>query len=449
MAQAENVRLVARRPFAWFRNLAIPHALLKAKFSEGKLPPGKLIRLGKLEVQNRHYLRERAEVEGPIFKGLSHDGLLVCVVGLDRCRRLLRDHASDLRTPSLNLTPLFPKGILRVLRGQDHLHYRRRLADSISGELVEANQRDLCRIVEDELARFERIEGPEAQDPSTLIQTLERIASGMLIQTFYGARFGSREYDDLWGLFHELGPNGVVWFIKEPQKAAFSKLRDYLQSDRHAVGRSSSVPNVLGRAAQQGELDETALGNLIYMVEMGRFDLHSLFRWMLKFATTEPALLSRIATADSSATGVSLEEAFVHETLRMEQSERLIRLATRDLIFDGYFIPKYTRLRFCVWESHKAADPFSDPLVFDPLRFIHHRFDSSQFSPFGLDQHRCPASNLVVNLSALFLRTLAGSYRLEGICDGPAHLGTYHWQPCKAFTVALTARPLQRDASAR
>ena len=41
-------------------------------------------------------------------------------------------------------------------------------------------------------------------------------------------------------------------------------------------------------------------------------------------------------------------EAFVLEVLRSDQAERLMRLVTRDIVFDGYLIPKGARVRVCV-----------------------------------------------------------------------------------------------------
>ncbi len=178
------------------------------------------------------------------------------------------------------------------------------------------------------------------------------------------------------------------------------------------------------------------------MVEMGRFDLASLFRWLSFYAAERPAIMADIAmdAAPAPPGATPLTEALVLETLRLNQSERLMRVVNRDVVFAGYLIPRHASVRLCMWESHKSSEAFSDPFVFDPGRFLTGRVTRDQYSPFGLDQHNCPLAGMSIRLSELFVRTLAVRYAVEGVGQGPAMRGRYHWQPPKAFTMRLNPR---------
>jgi len=97
----------------------------------------------------------------------------------------------------------------------------------------------------------------------------------------------------------------------------------------------------------------------------------------------------------------------------MAQSERLIRNVKRDITFDGYFIPKHSKVRLCFWESHNSEESFPEAFLFDPDRFLENSYTSDEYAPFGLDHHRCPFAGIVFKLSTMFLENLDFSVRLH------------------------------------
>ena len=245
--------------------------------------------------------------------------------------------------------------------------------------------------------------------------------------------------------YQKLGPDGFEWWVGRRQRQPFAEIRDLLLKLADQPDEATDPAQqdcILRRMSRDGLLDATSLGQLIYMVEMGRYDLHSLFRWLSFYAAEQPAVMADIA-ADAAAAhpgAIPLAEAFVLETLRLNQSERLMRVVNRDLVFAGYLIPRHASVRLCMWESHKSSEAFSDPFVFNPGRFVTGSVTRDQYSPFGLDQHNCPLADMSIKLSALFVRTLAAHYAVEGVGQGPAVRGRYHWQPPNRFTVRLSPR---------
>src|SRR6185369_7851073 len=125
-----------------------------------------------------------------------------------------------------------------------------------------------------------------------------------LIRIFFGAAPGDAAYDRLMNGYGKLGPYGLVWNIGARQLEAFTEIRDLLTA-QFAGGREGwpegAEQSILGRLHADGPVDATMLGNLIYMVEMGRYDTYSLFRWLTKFAAENPEMMDRIAQETTGA----------------------------------------------------------------------------------------------------------------------------------------------------
>lgn len=424
-------------------NTAVMQVRLRSMLSRRQLPPGKWVQLDKLERSNRCFLLEHTERVGTIFKALAWEEPWICVVGLSLGRRLLREHATALAPITLNLAPLFPKGFLRQMEGETHRQYRTALSRAIQPDDLTACESELAGHAAKHLAAH--ADGGET-GPDAYILVLNAIASGMLIRLFFGARPGTDLFDRLMAGYNRLGPYGLVWNIGPNQKEAFAEIRDLLLDAHDGVDGAESE-SILGRLRVNNAVDETLLGNLIYMVEMGRYDTHGLFRWLTKYVADNPQMLERIAReAESAPSGNrSFVRAFVLETLRMDQSERLLRKIKKDFVFEGYLFPKGATVRVCLWESHKSERAFDEPMRFDPERFLEGDPDYDAFSPFGLDRHQCPLSDMAIRTSEIFLRQLASGYEVLPSGDGLPIRGAYHWEPASRFSVRLRSRaPIQR-----
>jgi len=423
-------------------HFSVTYAFAQAASLRQELPPGELVQLNRIEWGDRHFILDQSARLGPVFKALEWDEFCVCIVGLKKCARFLQDHDADITPVTMGLESLFSKGFLRQMGGDDHQHYREALVRAIGSTTATLNSGIPETITAEQLAHYAAIPEDGRNQRDAFIETLRAISSGMLIQLFFGARYGSAPFKKLTESYQKLGPNGLVWVIEKQQEYAYAEIRDLLVeriSEQEKPAHEWLPQSIMGAMSEHGTLDETILGNLIYMVEMGRFDMYSLFRWITKFAAENPALVGRLAfeCKEPPKNGKSLAEAFVMETLRLEQIERLGRRVNRDIIFDNYLIPKHATVRLCLWESHKSPKSFAEPFVFYPERFIEKGFTSDQYAPFGLGKHRCPLSNIAIKMSTVFLRTLVENYSLEPIDNGPPIRGVYHWEPAWKFAPRL------------
>ena len=434
------VRAMGRLPF-----VPMAYGRCRQAFSPHPLPPGDLVNLDARERTNQRFLLERFQRLGPVFKAISGRRLQVCIVGIPRCRAFLKAHAENLAPVTIKLESLFPGGFLRKMQGEQHRKYRQALLRAMDPELVIANRRVLEEIIEDGLRRHADAHRGRVGSARDYIRTLSAIMTGSLVHLFFGTSFRSVAFQDLMEAFRRLGPDELECCIGSEQKRHYLGIRDLLLrqlADAGGTGDGWLENCILRRMSQDGALDETSLGHLIYMVEMGRFDMYSLARWLTKFAAQHPQFLARIAgeSLPTVRDGTRLPEAFVLETLRLVQSERLMRVANRDLIFEGYLIPRFSSVRLCMWESHKAPEAFAEPFAFKPERFLNREVTPDHYSPFGLDHHICPLAEVSTQLSTLFVQTLAAQYSLEAVGDGDAVRGRYHWEPAREFTVRLHPR---------
>jgi cytochrome P450 len=433
---ALSARLAPLRPTA-----QIVRAYLLALRSGHRLPAGSLTDLYTQEFRDRRYVLNRAAKSANIFKAMQRGQIIICLVGLHTCRRILVEHGDKLRANSVDLTDLFPKGILRKLEGEDHRHYRQALVTAVSASDQNDTPRTDAAIINHWLNKHASQHVGRASSTQELTRTLDKIATALLIRSYFGVHLGTDDFGELMTLFHRLGPDGFVWNVGESQKQTFAEIRQFLLKRLPESAHADSVaPSVMHCSHAAGSLDDVLLGNLIYMVEMGRYDLHSLFRWLLKYAAENPEIIERIAEEAEDVRHCRLATAFVHETLRMDQSERLIRITKDDFVFDGYFFPRNAIVRLCLWESHKREENFAKPFEFVPQRFLDADYALDRFAPFGLNQHRCPMADPVIQMGVSLIQTLALNFRVEPVAETSANRGPYHWQPGEDFSVILTTQ---------
>lgn len=427
----------------------IAYARMRAALSRHPLPPGDYMALDLLEKSDRDALRERAEALGPVFKGIAWDELCVCIVGLERCRRFTQAHKADVRVDTMKLEHLIPKGFICAMEGDDHREIRRathraqRAAVAASDE-SRPDESVFEAIAVAALRDYAGRAAEHGNSPEAYTAAMSAIATSMLTWLFFGAEPGSVEHGRFLAHFRELGPYGLVWNPQQRQEKAFRAFRDDLLAEveamRAGAARLSSV-GLLARMVEEGTLDESMLGNLIYQSEMARSDLKNFFRWLTRHATDDPSVLDRIAAEDAVAAGPrSLAEAFVLETLRADQSERLMRRAERDIVFEGFLIPRHATIRLCLWESHHDESAFANPHRFDPERFLGEMPGADRFAPFGVDHHQCPMGGVATRIGVVFMLALARGYRVSALVEGPPVRGGYHWEPARKFAVELRPR---------
>lgn len=391
-------------------------------------------------IDDQFFVTKKVAEHGPIFKTMWNDRYTTCVYGNERIRRLLVDNDNMVPGTTTDLTGLFAIGAMRGMNGEDHKKYRRLFVLAVQATPFADHESIIRAWILDRLNAMARASADHVVDAQTLRVDLRDIATGIMLRMMYGVEPGTPEYAALLADYRILGPKAPVYKIMPDNAEAFRRIRVRIEKLVEEIRRGpmESFPrSYLRHLLEIDSLDETMLGNLIYLHETSHFDVFSLWRWMLRMLASHPKIQERVRAASGSALR-ELSEAIVNETLRCEQVEELYRAPTTDVVFEGCLIPRDSIMRGRLWESHKDPKTFPDPYSFNPDRFIGRTYPIEQFAPFGLDKRRCVGSNFVIELSTMFVETLLKNFSLSVAADGPPVYGAYHWEPAPNFAIALT-----------
>jgi cytochrome P450 len=411
-------------------------------FSKQKLPPGNISNLYTRELTDQTYLLKQFKLHGPIIKTRLGEFLAIGVLGLKRCRQLLNEHQDKLPSVSFELKPIIPHGYLRGMEGETHKTYRGILMRGIQPEAMKQNQKLYEGIIAEAIDDYVASNNQNFSAQS-YIGTLDTIGQSIMLHIFFGVRPNTNYSLEVTSIYKRMWDKHWHFYCKPEQVAAYEELKATLLHElKNDKGGSDVSDSIMGRIHAAGTLDETIHANLIYMVETGRFAVYSLMRWASKYAVENPDVFRLIANDPDALANdqSSLAHAFVQETLRLNQTERLLRHVSESFVFEGVLFPKGSIARLSLWESHKDEDTFPDPFSFNPQRFIENKFSLDEFDPFGLGSHRCPLGTLSIQICRLYLHYLATHFELEGINNGPPFRGIAHYEPAKDFTVRLHSK---------
>jgi cytochrome P450 len=390
-------------------------ARVKSWWKGHRLPPGNFFQLEPLLASDPKALARKAAEIGPILSSIWGNKITICVTSLPVARRLLQAHRNDLNALSIDIRSIVPKGLLRTMEGADHRTYRRHFLRAISAADTRDQKEDILSIIGQGLSGAGNDHRPNDA-------VCGQIAIRLLLRTFLGLPHRSEAAREIEDHFIAMAPHGFAWRVGERQRAAFEMIRERLIafSSQQNEGEGVLPDSVFGKLIDGKAFDHTTIGNLIYMVEMGRADFASFFFRIVTFMGDDWAIFKRIVDASEFDPGVSVAQSVTLETLRMEQSERLMRSAKRDFVFEEFLFPKSAVVRICLWEAHKDAQTFEEPFSFRADRFLNATYTADQFSPFGLGHHQCPAADQTVLLGSLFVETYA-RWRLsaEATIDRP------------------------------
>jgi cytochrome P450 len=217
-----------------------------------------------------------------------------------------------------------------------------------------------------------------------------------------------------------------------------------LQSTDDDGSFSDSILRRLARRESGDAVDDTVIGNAIYMVERPRHDMRELLMWIVKYLSDNPAVIGELR-GNLSRPGADprLAEACVLETLRLDQAEALHRKVIQSFDFDGYHIPQGSYVSILLRESHRDPANFAEPEQFRPQRFLERTYSADEYAPFGIDEHQCIGRFLVSRVGAMFVEELVRGYTWTVSGDGPRHYSRSHWQPSPSFAINLKWIPTQ------
>jgi cytochrome P450 len=386
------------------------------------LPPGSLgvLPVGPL-VDDRFFLRQGNRY-GPIFKTSQFMRPMVCVIGLERCQELLRRYDDQLTPPALPFDRFIDGGFIRSMPAAAHDRYAPLLRAAMPGDAMGDFDNRIAvstRKMLDDMVHASASANGRGVAPRPY---LEDMLFATFLQMFFGIVPGSGAAEMLREQYRTIDVRKPSGALRHQAVPAVEKIADL-------VRKNGQLDHEEQRVVQS---------NLIYIVQNARNDTAGLLVWVLKMLGDHPAWADQLRSSVST----DLAKRIIQETLRLEQSEFLFRIAQADLRCEGFFIPKGWLVRLCVRESHRSPGVFHNPTSLTPDRFLSRSPGRAEYSPFGAytSRHRCMGEQITKAIGVVFLESLSRNYVWRVVSDGPREFDGWHWTPSSRFRITVEPR---------
>jgi cytochrome P450 len=405
------------------------------------LPPGSLGLVPSLRaiVEPDFYARE-ARRHGVVFKMAQFHRPVACVVGLERCRSVLRQHGPALVPPPLPLSSAIPRGFLRYMAPADHERYAPLFRAAFSDAALAGVAPAVARETDRALATLAAA-GPTGAYPQAVLREHLLV---VLLEMFFGGLLHAEDRPTVALLVADTDYANAVGHPSAEARSALRRFEELIAA-RHAVYDARGDSSVWGSILQfdpAAATDPTVVGNLFLMLQASWDSIGGLVCWLVHFLGTAPdwVAATRIATP---APGDDPFARAVIEALRLRQSEYVYREVQRPITIDGFTVPRGWFVRLLVRESHRLDPPFERPEVYDPDRHLGRHFSAADLAPFGLDHHTCLGTRLTLAVARAFAERLVCGWVWTVLDDGPPERGNrhwIHWRPSGRLRVAIAPR---------
>lgn len=402
-------------------------AIAAATLLGGRLAPGDLKFDDSRIRSDQFHLLALSKDNGPVFK-VWHDGKITnCIVGFEKCRRFLQANSGSLRADTVDFSKIIPHGFLRAMEGVLHQKYRQLFISAIRGVSLDEHEAELKIIIRRKLSALELdCDVPEKQ----IAHVMKAAATDIMLRLVYGVDANTEFGKILIAAHDKYVPDAMPMVVRESEILNFAALRQLLDQRMAAISAGQrSAPSLLESILEKGLPDPTVLGNLVQMVQFGRYDTHGLWRWIVHFMSGQPELMNAIAAEGDLNQRRKLAHMAVCEVLRMSQAEAIVRIVTKPFLFEGHAFTRRTRVRLCIWESHRDERSFAAPDDFHHERFQSGMPGADRYAPLGMDHHLCLGASWTYVLGAMFIECLAERYELRILKSAPSEMGRYHFEP--------------------
>ncbi len=397
------------------------------------LPPGSLEFFPAAPWQAPEYFSKSAARWGPVFQFRHLSRPAVAIVGLDRIGEFLQSHSPDLSSPPAPFNAIVPGGFVRYMRGDEHLDTAVMLRSAMNRAVVEecaGSVRAEARIAIGEIA----------SDPGGCPGAVDRMMLHVMMRCFLGLHRGELR-DRFIALYRTADYRRLASTGKLKARRAMNEIISEMRTLAAQERCERSFLSELAKAQPQAIRSDEMMGNFAYALHTARVDVSGLMTWMVAVLGENPQWVSalRVESASNPAAGEvgGLSDRIVRETLRLRQSEFIIRRTRKLIEWNGYTIPAGWHVRLCVAESHRSPEAFDAPETFDPDRFVRTP-TRSRYAPFGFAPHLCPGDHLTRWIGRILAVELARGHDIRASDVTPWDFSGFHWRPGSRMKIFLS-----------
>ncbi|WNM57241.1 cytochrome P450 [Candidatus Nitrospira allomarina] len=410
--------------------------------SKKRLPPGSLRLAPPGPWVDYLYYQKQADKHGPIFKMNNFVQPMICLAGIELGTEFLKLHEDDTTTPPMPFNSRIPGGFMRYMAPAIHMEYRNKMKNIFSDHIFLQGKEELIgEIIRDNLSKMSS--HTKCTNP---VPHFQNMAFSIFVALFLGISPHDQDFRRLQKLYEKIDYRHALFTTKSKIDQSLDEIEKIFLS--HVHERPSYFRSFLGDQLHDCSTyshDTTLLRNFIYLLQTSWIDVSDLLFWMFKLLSDNAqwikALRTNLHSQDESLrqSAHQLGNRVVLETLRLEQSEYLMRKALRDIEFEGFLIPKGWLVRIGIRESHRDADIFPNPNAFNPDRFLTTSIGPKQYSPFGIQQKSCLGKGLTLWIGQKVVLELAQGFTWKVVHDGPRELGVFHWRPSAKLRVQMSS----------
>ena len=421
-------------------------------------PPGSLRPLPLGPWFERGFFFEQHRRFGSPFKTCQFMRPMACFVGLSSGLDVLREHEAALSSPPLPAGRFIPGGFLRHMTPETHVVTKDVFRAALVREVYEPLEPFMRETIRAELARMEEASNGSGGRGVSPRRHIQRAVFAMWARLFFHVAPGTADFTRLQALFKVIDVRNPARASDGTVRAALAEITECLRRQRAAapsagIGAPCSFLDAMARSRPDAVEDLTVIGNLIYLMHFTWSDVSGLLVWLFRMLTEHPEWAERLRTAATGTGaedegGLPLSTRVVLETLRLEQSEHLYRVATREIEHRGFVIPRGWLVRLCVRESHRDPAVFENPEAFDPDRFLRRTYTRREYSPFGAGlRHTCLGEGLTRLVGHVFVEEVASAYTWRTVTDGAYEYSAWrHWRPSSRWRVLATSTAALRPS---
>lgn len=278
----------------------------------------------------------------------------------------------------------------------------------------------------------------------SLQDSMVRLTQEVASMAFFGPIFKEKVSEEYWKQFGIIGD--AIDFILPPwlpipkfrrrekaKKVLFAMVKGILDERRANPGKYDDFLQTLIETPQSDGtfIDDKVAAQMVMFLSFAGHETTAIqATWTVLLLLQNPMYLQLVqeevdthvppGTVITPEILVKLKHIFwaVDETTRLRPSaEMLTRVVDEDISLAGYDIPKGTTLMMPVFHIQRMPELFSNPEVFDPLRFApgreEHKLHPHSLMGFGGITHKCAGMNFARNEMAIIVALMLQQFDWE------------------------------------
>ncbi|MEM7372924.1 MAG: cytochrome P450 [Bacteroidota bacterium] len=396
------------------------------------------------------FMNKKQQKYGDVFQIRMLGNRIICLCGSTANKFVLVEQGAHFESQEVwedPLSELFPNGLM-LMDGERHKYHRSILRAAFTKDALTGYLEIMPTVI------FEHFDRWKGQSALHAFPEMKRLTLRLAGRVFFGLDFS----DQLSGINRsiiELVKAATTLPINLPftpygkgirgRKRLEAYFKEIIHEKRNSEGKDLFSLLFRVKNEEGAQLTEQQIIDHLIFILMAAHDttassLSSLCYLLAKHPEWQERLRLECQEMDlrkpfdmKELRKHSLMGLAINETLRLYPPLILIpRKATKDMVFDGYKIPKGAYINLLIQHHHRKADVWDNPQEFDPDRFVLPRREDAKcphmYAPFGAGAHHC----LGFSFAELQIRMIMTEM-----------LQRFEWAVPKAYEAKYQAIPLQ------